>query len=58
MFYFPRYLTLLFNESTNVIFKLGYKIFNTIPGKPAPLPISHKVLYSFKFIIFAMVALS
>ena len=42
---------LLFNESTNVTFKLGNNIFITNPGKPAPVPTSHNVSTVFKSII-------
>ena len=48
----------LFKESTNVIFKLGKTIFKTIPGNPAPVPISQRDIVLFKSIFFDKVILS
>ena len=45
---------LFFKESTKVTFKLGKTIFKGIPGKPAPVPISHNFWLS-KLHILAIV---
>ena len=47
-----------YNESIKVTFKLGYIIFNTIPGNPAPVPTSHNVFTLDKSISFVIVKLS
>ena len=52
--WFPPY-GIEFNESTNVTLICGYNIFITIPGNPAPVPISHKLSQLFKLITFTIV---
>ena len=51
-------LILLFKESSNTIFRWGKAIFNGIPGKPAPVPISITFCTLFMSIAFTIDILS